>query len=258
MMHRPPRQGWLALLAPERPDSAARRHLVAGALFLVVSAALGLAVTLQVASPGVLGPSALASYGRLRPAFTNGLIFGWLGLAGFGALYYLTPRLTGVRLWNERLANANLWLSVVVYAAGMLAIGLGYSDGMALLEFPWWLDPLVAVTLAVPAVVVTGTVARRREPNLYVSLWYLLAAPYWGVLLYAIGSVPGLPGAASAIQNWFSARNLIGMWLAGLAVGAIYYVVPKASGNPLYSHTLALIGFWSLAFGHVWTGQVEV
>ena len=38
----------------------------------------------------------------------------------------------------------------------------------------------------------------------------------------------------------------------GLAIA--YYFIPKTSNNPLYSHKLSMIGFWSLAFVYVWTG----
>ncbi|MGH9167355.1 MAG: cbb3-type cytochrome c oxidase subunit I [Acidimicrobiia bacterium] len=243
----------LGLVASEQADSAARRHLAVAALFLVVAVFLGLLTFFQARTPG-LG-SAFLAYGRVRPMYTNAAIFGWLGLGGMSVVYYLTPRLTGVRLWGESLANANLWLSVLAYAVGIASLGLGLTDGRTLLEFPLWLDPVVAVTLAVPALVVTRTVARGRERNLYVSLWYLLAAPWWGLLLYLAGNLPGLSGVGSAVQNWFFAGNVLGLWLAGLAVGAAYYVVPKATGNPLHSHALALVGFWSLAFTQPWTGQ---
>ena len=123
------------------------------------------------------------------------------------AIYYLVPRLTGARLWNERLANLGLWLAVGVNIAAVLALAAGFSDGREWLEIPWWLDIAAIVMLAVPTVIVTRTMKDRTEEGLFVSLWYFLAGLYWIVALFAIGSIPNLYGAASQIQS--SSLNLL-------------------------------------------------
>ena len=38
----------------------------------------------------------------------------------------------------------------------------------------------------------------------------------------------------------------MGLLLTPLAVGAAFYVIPRVTSTPLYSHTLSLIGFWTL------------
>lgn len=252
---RRPRPKLFLMLAPDRADSAALRHLAAAAVFLLVASLLALITIFEVATSGGTG---ILTYGRMYPIYTSTALFGWLFLAGTGAAYYLAPRLTGVRLWREDLANANLWLIVLVDIAGALTLTVGLNEGRVMLEFPIWLDPLVLLMLAVPAVVVSRTIAGRRERNLYVSSWYLLAAPYWGLLLFAIASLPGLSGVSSAIQARFFSESALTLWIAGLATAAIYYVVPKVTGNALYSRPLALIGFWSLAFTEPWTGATRL
>ena len=40
----------------------------------------------------------------------------------------------------------------------------------------------------------------------------------------------------------------VGLWITPAGLACIYYFLPAASGNPLYSHRLGLIGFWNPAF----------
>jgi cytochrome c oxidase cbb3-type subunit I len=96
------------------------------------------------------------------------------------------------------------------------------------------------------------TVAQRQEPILYVSVWYVLAAVILTACTYALGNVIWRPntgalvGIPDAILLWFYGHNIFGLLLTPLSIGVAYYVIPRATGNPLYSHTLSLLGFWSL------------
>jgi cbb3-type cytochrome c oxidase subunit I len=96
---------------------------------------------------------------------------------------------------------------------------------------------------------------RRREPKLYISLWNFLAAAVILPLVYAVGNkVWDFSGAyygmTDNIINYFYVHNLFNIWFTTAGLGLAYYLLPKLSGKPLYSHRLAVWGF----FG-VWTGQ---
>ena len=54
---------------------------------------------------------------------------------------------------------------------------------------------------------------------------------------------------------WFYGHNIFGLLLTPMALGVAYYVLPIATRSPLYSHTLSLIGFWSLiiVYTHIGT-----
>lgn len=249
------RSSLVGFLAPAEPDSAARRHLIVATLFLLVAGFVTLLLFAKLPYPAFLGRQAATTYGRLRPIALSTTVLGWLTLAHLAAIYYLVPRLTGARLWNERLANVGLWLAVLVNVAVIVVLAAGVTDGREWLEIPWWLDIAVIVMLGVPTVVVTGTVRNRREEGLYVSLWYLLAGLYWVAALFVVGNIPNLYGAAAQIQSSFFVSGLTELWLVGTGIGTVYYLIPKITGNPLYSRQLALIGFWSLAFAGAWVGQ---
>jgi len=75
---------------------------------------------------------------------------------------------------------------------------------------------------------------------------------YFGIGLLAFLGLYTLDAAAPLLKlaapwplliDGFYARAIETYWLLGAAVGTLYYVIPRASGNPLYSSGLALLGF---------------
>ncbi|MCB0186937.1 MAG: cbb3-type cytochrome c oxidase subunit I, partial [Caldilineaceae bacterium] len=113
------------------------------------------------------------------------------------------------------------------------------------------------------------TVATRRVKPLYVTTWWALAAPLWLGADYIIGNVIWRPGAiwgngvsgaletsmADGMLNWWYAHNLFGLWLTPMLLAGLYYLVPRITKTPLYSHTLSLISFWGMAFFYTGVGH---
>jgi cytochrome c oxidase cbb3-type subunit 1/cytochrome c oxidase cbb3-type subunit I/II len=105
------------------------------------------------------------------------------------------------------------------------------------------------------------TVKQRQEPVLYVSVWYVCAAVVLTGATFSLGNVIWQPtsgalvGIPDAILLWFYGHNVFGLLLTPLAAGVAYYVIPRACRSPLYSHTLSLLGFWSLivVYTHIGT-----
>jgi cytochrome c oxidase cbb3-type subunit 1 len=103
------------------------------------------------------------------------------------------------------------------------------------------------------------TLLNRKEKTLYVSVWYFMAMFFWTSGFYPIGNVMWRPdtGAAAGLLDsiflWAYGHNLPGLFLTPLAVGAAYYVIPRLTKTPLYSHTLSLVGFWLLVafYSHI-------
>ena len=103
------------------------------------------------------------------------------------------------------------------------------------------------------------TVANRRENTLYVSVWYVLGAVLWTAGVYPIGNVMwhpatgAMPGLMDSILLWFYGHNIVGLLLTPLALAAAYFVIPRLTKTPLYSHTLSLLGFWMLValYAHI-------
>ncbi|MBW2208002.1 MAG: cbb3-type cytochrome c oxidase subunit I, partial [Deltaproteobacteria bacterium] len=122
-------------------------------------------------------------------------------------------------------------------------------------------DMLVILAFALVFVNLVMTVRTRKEPILFVSVWYVLAAVVLTAVTYSLGNVVWKPdtgalvGIPDAILLWFYGHNVFGLLLTPLSLAVAYYVIPLATRKPLYSHTLSLVGFWSLlvVYTHIGT-----
>ena len=242
------------LAAGARPDSAATRHLFTATAFLGIGAILWLASMTAMRFPGLFPISA----GRLRPMAVIALLLGWLVIGLAGGVYYVLPRLTGSPLRMEGLANLGLAASAATFAVAMVLVGLGYGDGREPFAIPWWWDVPVLGVLSVPLVVTMRSLGERRESTVYPSLWFSVAGVTWLPVLYLAGNLPGLTSLATALGDLVFTAGFLHVWALGVATGLAYYVVPKASGQPLANRQLARVGFWSLLFGAVWMGPVQL
>jgi len=228
--------------------AAAFAFLSSSILWLVLGSVAGLIASQKLTSPDFLTESAWLTFGRVRTAHLNMVIYGWASMAGLGIALWMLPRLLKTNLVGERfaVAGAGLWNAGV--AAGVAAILSGWTDGLQWLEIPWQIGILLAVGGALCAVPLFLTLSRRKVDHLYVSLWYLLAALIWFPILYVVAKVPYVHfGVEQAVVNWWFAHNVLGLWLTPLGLGAAYYFIAKVLGRPIYSYSLSLVGFWALA-----------
>jgi cbb3-type cytochrome c oxidase subunit I len=125
---------------------------------------------------------------------------------------------------------------------------------------PALLDCMAVVLLVAAAWNIYATVINRKVKKLYVSLWYFLGALFWFPLVYIIGqrTFVALPGLNDAIIGWFYGHNILGMWFTIVGVGMMYYLLPRLTNNPLYSHGLSMLGFWGIALFYAPTGTHHV
>lgn len=223
--------------------------LIASAtLWLLVGSVFGLIASLKLHLPDLLTGAAPLSFGRMRTMHLNTVIYGWLSLGAIALTLWLIPTLlkTPLRLPWLALIGALLWNLYV--GVGVVALGLGWTDGLEWLEFPWQIDIPLAIAGACFAIPLVATGIHRRVRHIYVSAWYLFAALFWFPVLFVVANVPGVhSGAQQATVNWWFAHNVLGLWLTPLGLGAAYYFIPKIIGKPIYSYRLSLLGFWALA-----------
>ena len=242
------------------PGSASLRFCYAAVFWLLVPGVLGLTLASFLYHPTLADQLPLAikpylSFGRLRPAHVNVAIFGWLSQVYYAAILFIVPRLTRTELFSEKLAHVNWWLWNGMVLAALITLPMGLTQGREYAEMIWPLDVLFLLNIVLLAINIWGTVARRREPKIYVSIWNFMAATMVMVPIYAVGnkiwdSTGAYQGMNDNIVNYFYVHNLFNAWFTTAGLGIALYLLPKLSGNALYSHRLALWGLWS-----VWTGQ---
>jgi cytochrome c oxidase cbb3-type subunit 1 len=228
-----------------------------GMFWLMAMPTVGVTISAMFNFPDYLGTSEYLTFGRLRPVHVNGVIFGSFSALFIGLCYYLVPRLSGVRVHAERLGYWMAWAWNVVLALGLLSLPLGYNQGLEAGELPFLADLLLLVLIAAMTWQFTVTIANRVEPQLYVSLWYLLATFWWTTINMILGTfiLPyTIPGINSAAFHGLFIHYIVGLWITPAGYVLIYYYLPVSARNPLFSHKLSLVGFWSLALFYPFVG----
>ena len=251
-----------AELSQEDLDGLVDRPLIRlwlywGLFWLMITPTFGVTISAMFNYPDYLGTTLELTFGRLRPLHVNGVIFGAFSTLFFGLCYYIVPRLTGVRMYAERLGYPLAWLWNLGLVAGMLSLAFGYNQGLEAGELPLPIDIVIFIVVAAITVQTLLTVARRTEPQLYVSLWYLVAALVWTVMNLILGSfiLPfAIAGINSAAWHGLFIHYIVGLWITPAGYVLIYYFLPASVQNPIYSHKLSLVGFWSLALFYPFVG----
>ncbi len=219
--------------------------------WLVLGSVLALIASIKLHTPWFLADAEWLTFGRIRPAHLNTMIYGWASMSGMGTLLWLMARLCKIPLpWRETMVLAGIYWNAMV-AIGTFQILIGNGTSIEWIEFPWWISiPLGAVFLIVIALTIK-MLRERREKHLYVSQWYLFGATIWFPFLYIGATVlihsPAAVGVAKGTANWWFAHNVLGLWVTPLGIGIAYYLIPKILGRPIISYQLSLLGFWSLA-----------
>ena len=77
------------------PDGAAKHWILSSVFWLTVVDLFGLVLATEFISPEAFGGISWLAFSRIRPAHVNGVIFAWLSMMYWGALFYMLPRLTG-------------------------------------------------------------------------------------------------------------------------------------------------------------------
>lgn len=226
-------------------------HGLASIVTLLIAATFGIIVSIQLLLPDFGSNVAWLSWGRLRYAHTQGIMFGWLGNAFFAFLYHAVPILTGRPVTSRRLG---LWLfglwNFAVMAPGWVLVLAGVSQPLEWAEFPPIVDVMVVVGLGLAAIqFLPGFFARGLE-SLYVSSWYILGALVFTLLAYPMGNIVPevVAGASGAAFSGLWIHDAVGLFVTPLALAIIYFVIPAATGRPIFSHFLSMLGFWLLFF----------
>jgi cytochrome c oxidase cbb3-type subunit I/II len=152
-------------------DRAAKLWFLMSILWFPLFASFGFILAIKFFFPDFIGDTSWLTFGVVRPAHTNGVLFGFVSSGLLGAMLWITPRLCGTSLYRPRLAMlaAVLWNGATL--GGIIWILLGGSQDREYAELPWAIDVAVMATLLLLGYIVFGTVLKRREKKLYVSLW---------------------------------------------------------------------------------------
>jgi cytochrome c oxidase cbb3-type subunit 1 len=231
--------------------SSAAKWLVIGWVFELIA-------SIKFHAPGFLADYSWLTYGRVHPAFTNSIIYGFCLQAGLGVILWLITRLGDVPLAQRGLVTlgAAVWnLGVTI---GVIGILLGDSTGFEHLEMPGYAVVFVFIGYLLIALWGVVTLHQRRERRLFVSHWFLFTALLWFPWIYSTANLLlvtfPVRGVAQAVIAWWYSQNLLVVWLSLVGVGAAFCFLPKLYRRELSSHYLAIFVYWMLILVAGWGG----
>jgi cytochrome c oxidase cbb3-type subunit 1 len=231
-------------------DASARSlvlsFLLSGLHWLIVATILGVVSSLQLLFPGFLDFS-VSNFGKLSPVTHLVFKYGWCASAAMGVSVWLVARgserpligsATGV--FGAVLWNLGLLLGVVSIFAGKMRplSGLEMPQSAAVIMFGGYAMFLVALL----------STLRVRTGRLSLSLMFVVGGACWmgwsflaGNLLASSGNLVGVLSQVAA--DWTS-TGFEWLWLVSVGLGSAYFIIPKVSGQPIFSGTLGRGCFW--------------
>ncbi len=173
--------------APE-PDEARLSHyyddpirfgIVLTMAWAVFGMAFGVWVAALLAWPDLTFDAAWASFGRIRPVHTTGIIFGFGGNALITTSLHVLQRTSRARLPDQ----FSPWFVLLGYNLFCILAVTGYFMGITqskeYAEPEWYADIWLVIVWVVYFAIYIRTLARRKEPHIYVANWSTWPSSWW-------------------------------------------------------------------------------
>ena len=246
-------------------DDPVRWGVIATMFWGLAGLGAGLFIALQLAFPQ-LNFEPYFNFGRMRPLHTSAVIFAFGGNALIATSFYVVQRTCRTQLAFPGLARFVFWgyqLFIVLAATGYL---LGITQSKEYAEPEWYVDLWLTVVWVSYLIAFVATLAKRREPHIYVANWFYLAFIITVAMLHLVNnlampvsllgakSYSAYAGVQDALIQWWYGHNAVGFFLTAGFLAMMYYFVPKQAERPVYSYRLSIIHFWSLIFLYIWAG----
>ena len=247
-------------------DGPIKVATVAAVIWGIAGFLIGDIIAWQLAIPALNLDLPWTSFGRLRTLHTSAVIFAFGGNVLIATSFYVVQRTCHARLagrWSPWFVVWGYQLFIAIAGTGYL---LGVTQGKEYAEPEWYADLLLTVVWVVYLLVFLGTLARRKEPHIYVANWFYLAFIVTVAMLHLVNnaSIPvsltssqsyGVyAGVQDAMTQWWYGHNAVGFFLTAGFLGIMYYFIPKRVERPVYSYRLSIVHFWTLIFLYIWAG----
>ncbi len=256
-----------AFRTEEYADKYIRYFSVATVFWVIIGMTMGVYIASELAFPALNLGLEWTSFGRLRPVHTSGVVFAFGGCALFATSFYVVQRTSRARVWGgDAIMGFLFWgyqAFILMAASGYV---MGITQGKEYAEPEWYADLWLTVVWVTYIVAFVGTLAKRKEPHIYVANWFFLGFMLTVAILH-LGNNVNVPvsflgaksytvvsGVQSAMVQWWYGHNAVGFFLTAGFLGIMYYFVPKQAQRPVYSYRLSIVHFWSLIFMYIWAG----
>src|SRR5689334_16484011 len=228
---------------------------------------MGVWTAAQLAWPDLAFDAGWSTFGRLRPTHTTGVIFGFGGNALIATSFHVVQRTSRARLAGQIspwfvLLGFNLFC--ILAASGYL---LGVTQSKEYAEPEWYADLWLVIVWVTYFILYIATIARRKEPHIYVANWYFMAFILVVAILHIVNNLAlpvswGLaksytiwPGVQDAMVQWWYGHNAVAFFLTAGFLGMLYYYLPVRAQRPIFSYRLSILSFWGITFFYMWAGS---
>nr|WP_250890235.1 cytochrome-c oxidase, cbb3-type subunit I [Sphingobium nicotianae] len=248
-------------------DDPIKVGIIIAMIWAVFGMIIGDWVAWLLAYPDATFDAAWASFGRMRPAHTSGVIFGFGGNALIATSFHVMQRTSRARLPDQ----LSPWFVLLGYnlfcLIGISGYFMGVTQSKEYAEPEWYADIWLVVVWVAYFILYMRTLARRKEPHIYVANWYYLAFILVVAILHIVNNlaVPvSFAGAKSyslfagvqdAMTQWWYGHNAVAFFLTAGFLGMMYYYLPKRAQRPIYSYRMSIVGFWGITFFYMWAGS---
>ena len=245
-------------------DQIVRQFLIASVVWGAVGMLVGVLISAQLNYWQLNFGTSWLTWSHLRPLHTNAVIFALVGNMMFAGIYYSLQRLVKARLASNFLSQLHFWGWQLIIVSAAASLPFGFTRGKEYAELIWPINIAVVLIWVVFSVNFFWTLKKRREPSLYVAIWFYIATIVTVAILYIVNhlsiptsithSYPLFGGVQDALVQWWYGHNAVAFFLTTPILGIMYYFVPKAAERPVYSYKLSVVHFWSLVFLYIWAG----
>jgi cytochrome c oxidase cbb3-type subunit 1 len=248
-------------------DDPTKIGIVVAMAWAVFALAIGDWVAWLLVNPNLTFDAGWSSFGRIRPVHTTGIIFGFGGNALIATSFYVMQRTSRARLPDQLSPMFVLFGYNLFCVLAVTGYVMGITQSKEYAEPEWYADIWLVVVWVVYFILYLRTLARRKEPHIYVANWYYLAFILVVAMLHIVNNL-AVPvsltsaksyslfaGVQDAMTEWWYGHNAVAFFLTSGFLGMMYYYMPKRAGRPIFSYRLSIISFWGITFFYMWAGS---
>lgn len=186
--------------------------------------------------------------------YGHGIVGLFLTPLAVAIAYYMVPRVARSPLYSHVLSLVGFWTLLVIYTH----IG---THHLLQTPAPTWLKTLavsgsLAMLIPVFTVLINLWLTMRGRLGFFhqdIGGRFVMAGLVWYILTCTQGPIQALPivQRVTHLNNWVIAHSHMGVFgFSGMiALGGLYYMLPRITGKPLYSGRLADVQYWLLLIG---------
>jgi cytochrome c oxidase cbb3-type subunit I len=248
-------------------DDPSKVGVILAMIWAIFAFSIGVWAAWQLRFPSLNFDLGWTNFGRIRPVHTTGVIFGFGGNALIATSLHVMQRTSRARLAGQLSPWFVIWGYNLFCILAVTGYMMGVTKSKEYAESEWYNALWLIAPWVTYFVLYLRTLARRKEPHIYVSNWYYMAFILLVAVLHIVNnlslpvsfagwkSYPIFSGVQDAMVQWWYGHNAVAFFLTAGFLGMMYYYMPKRAGRPIFSYRISILSFWGITFFYMWAGS---